>query len=173
MNTVYQNVAAGAITPDHHNLVSSTDEREILNYQENRDFELKKIKSSRVMVEVTTELPSYQSLGKGAWRNQLVERVYKSVAKHITRRLRQLNPKRYSWHSKTAIIHLVWDRLHHNDSGKPVYVQRWYIERAHAALLGHLGRLGEEVFADTVLAAWHEETVDVQAWRTHDLACAC
>ncbi|MDZ7685434.1 MAG: hypothetical protein U5O39_10910 [Gammaproteobacteria bacterium] len=60
---------------------------------------------------------------------------------------------------------LAWERLHHNDSGKSVYAQRWYLEKDHAALLGYPGRLGEEYFSDIIIATWHAGTFDVEAWR--------
>jgi len=127
---------------------------------------LKKIESSKVMVEITTEFPGYQSLGEGAWRHQLVERIYNAVVNRTTSRLKHLNPRRFAWPEKSAIVNLAWDRLHCNESGKPVYTQRWYIEKEHAALLGYPGRLGEESFADIVLATWHAGEECADAWRT-------
>lgn len=122
-----------------------------------------------MVVEITTEFPDYRSLGKGAWRHQIVERIYNAAVARTTSRIKQLNPMSLAWFHKSALIQLAWDRLHDNDSGKPVYAQRWYIDKDHAALLGYTGRLGEESFADIILATWHAGTKDAEAQRTHGL----
>lgn len=54
-----------------------------------------------------------------------------------------------------------------------MYTQRWYIDKADVALLGYQGRLGEESFADIILATWHAGTVDGEARCVHKLACVC
>jgi len=173
MNTDHQIVAAGSLSPLSANIAETTSECELHHYQHGRDAGLKKIVSSKVALEITTEFPSYQSLGEGAWRHQLVERIYQAVVARTTSRLKQLSPRQFCSPPKVALVHLAWDRLHDNHSGKPVYVQRWYIERAHAALLGYPGRLGEESFADIILATWHAGTADAEARRTQEVACAC
>ena len=167
MNTEYQIVAAGEISGVNVNFVESIDSRELHNYQENRNAQLKEIEEARIVVEITTEFPSYESLGEGAWHHRFVKRVYRAVVARTADRLKRMNPTRPH---KSVAIHLAWNRLHHNESGKPVYVQRWYIEKIHAALLGYSGRLGEESFADIILATWHTGIEGAEAWRSNQQA---
>lgn len=167
MNTNYQIVAAGIISPINTEIAEGTTEIEIRDYQKKRDKSVKKIMTSKVMVEITTEFPSYESLGEGAWCHELMERIYHAVIARTTKRLEHLNPRSFSCAPKSANVNLVWDRLHLNDSGKPVYSQRWYIKKDHVALLGYLGRLGEESFTDIIIATWHAGTGDAEAWRTY------
>lgn len=169
MNTDYQTVAAGTITPLNVELAESTNELEVHKYQEERAERLSKMEDSRVLVEITTEFPGYQSLGDGAWRHQIVERICKAVVARTNSRLEYLNPMNRKLYRKSPIIYLAWDRLHHNDSGKPVYIQRWYIEKADLALLGYQGRLGEESFADIILATWHAGWDSAQSWVSKEL----
>jgi len=172
MNADYQLVAAGAISPFYVDVAESLDGREIRSYQEKRRTSLKKIEKSNVVVGIATVFPSYQSLGDGAWRHQLVERVYKAVVAKATGRLQQVAPGRFFWPPKTTLVHLAWDRLHDNRSGKPVYVQRWYVEKDHAALLGCSGRLGEEVFADIVWTTWHAIRAGIEV-NAHPAVVRC
>ncbi|WP_024462290.1 hypothetical protein [Marinimicrobium sp. LS-A18] len=165
MNTEYQIVAAGTISPLNTDTADSTDQGELLQYQKARDERLERILTSKVMVEITTEYPSYESLSEGAWRHELLERIYQAVVARATKRLEHINPRRFACLPKSASVNLAWERLHHNDSGKPVYSQRWYIEKDHAALLGYPGRLGEESFADIIIATWHAGTADAEAQR--------
>ncbi len=170
MNTDYQIVAAGTISPLNADTSDSTDQSELLRYQETRDERLKKILTSTIVVEITTEFPNYESLGEGAWRHELVERIYHAVVARTTMRLEHLNPRSLACPPKSASVNLAWERLHRNGSGKPVYAQRWYLEKDHAALLGYPGRLGEESFADIIMATWYAGTVDAEAWCTREYA---
>ena len=165
MNTDYQIVAAGTISPLNTDTADSTDQGDLVRYQKARDERLEKILPSKIMVEITTEFPSHESLGEGAWRHELMERICHVVVARTTKRLRHLNPRGFTCPPKSARVNLA---LNHNDSGKPVYSQRWYIEKDHAALLGYPGRLGEESFSDIILATWHAGTADAQAWRTRE-----
>lgn len=165
MNTDYQIVAAGTISLLNIDTADSTDQGELVHYQKARDERLKKILTSKVMVEITTEFPSYESLGEGAWCHELMERIYHAVVARTTKRLEHLNPRGFTYPPKLASVNVAWERLHHNDSGKPVYFQRWYIENDHAVLLGYPGRLGEESFADIIIATWHAGTDDAEARR--------
>lgn len=169
MNTDCQLVAAGTISPINTNIAESTDDQEVQRYQTKRDSQLQKKEPSTAVVDITTEFPCYQSLGDGAWRHQLVERIYQAVVACTTSRLEQLNPRDFCWPPKMARVHLAWDRLHDNGSGKPVYLQRWHIHNDHVALLGYTGRLGVESFADIILATWHARGDDAEARRTHEI----
>ncbi|MAN50328.1 MULTISPECIES: hypothetical protein [unclassified Marinimicrobium] len=103
MNTDYQLVATGTLTPLSRDVLDGASQSELSSSQSKRADWVKRIQPSMVEVAVT--------------------------------------------------------------SGKPVYAQRWYQEKDHAALFGYPVRLGEESFSDIIIATWHAGTFDVEAWR--------
>ncbi|UZJ44350.1 hypothetical protein OOT55_17075 [Marinimicrobium sp. C6131] len=173
MNTDYQLVATGTLTPLSRDVLDGASQSELSSSQSKRADWVKRIQSSMVEVAVTTAFPSYQSLGEGAWQHQVVERIYQAAIARTNSRLKHVAPRQYLHPDKSVRVCLVWDRLHDNEYGRPVYRQRWYISKRDVALLGYPGRLGEECFSDIVLATWHAGTDDAEAWRTHEVACAC
>ncbi|WP_027329961.1 hypothetical protein [Marinimicrobium agarilyticum] len=167
MNTDYQTVATGTVTPLNNVFVENVSGAEHKACREKREKWLKKIGDSFITVDIITEFPDYESLGEGSWRHQIVERIYHAVIARTNSRLRRIDPKRYVVPEKSVRAYLSWERLHDNKSGRPIYSQRWYIQKEVVALLGYPGRLGEECFEDIILATWNAGTDEAEAWVSH------